>query len=94
MMIFVLIFSRQHTRTCDWGSFKGHKEFVEQVQRKGDKLGKRMVYERKQQMHEKYLKQPPRWILGIIKRELNLFKQSGNEMLDDLHHQHDTALVH
>jgi hypothetical protein len=27
-----------------------------------------MVYERNQQMREKYLKQPPRWILGIIKK--------------------------
>jgi hypothetical protein len=42
-----------------------------------------MVYERKQQMHEKLLKQPPRWILGTINRELNLFKLCGNEMVDD-----------
>jgi hypothetical protein len=45
-------------------------------------------------MCEKYLKQPPRWILGTIKRELSLFKLCGNEMLDDLHRQHDTALVY
>jgi DNA primase len=25
-----------------------------------------MMYERKQQMHEKYLKVPPSWILGTI----------------------------
>jgi hypothetical protein len=53
-----------------------------------------MVYERKQQIREKHLKQPPRWILGTIKRELNLFKLCGNKMLDDLHHQHDTALAY
>jgi hypothetical protein len=53
MMFFVLNFSRQHTRPCDWKTFKGHKEFLEQVRRKGDKLGQRMVYERKQQMREK-----------------------------------------
>jgi hypothetical protein len=32
--------------------FEGHKEFLEKVQRKGDKLGKRMMYERKQEMHK------------------------------------------
>jgi hypothetical protein len=94
MTIFVLNFSRQHTRMCDWESFKGCEEFLERVRKKGDKLGKMMVYERKQQMREKHLKQPPRWILGTIKRELNLFKLSGNETLDDLHRQHDTALVY
>jgi hypothetical protein len=45
-------------------------------------------------MCEKHLKQSPHWILGTIKRELNLFKLSGNETLDDLHRQHDTALVY
>jgi hypothetical protein len=45
-------------------------------------------------MSEKHLKQPLRWILGIIKRELNLFKLSGNETLDDLHCQHDTSLAY
>jgi hypothetical protein len=48
MTNFVLNFSRQYTRTCDWETFKGHKEFLEQVRRKGDKLGNMMVYERKQ----------------------------------------------
>jgi hypothetical protein len=67
---------------------------LSRFKRKGDKLGKRMVYERKQQMHEKHLKQPPHWILGTIKRELNLFKLSGNETLDDLHRQYDTALTY
>jgi hypothetical protein len=94
MTVFVLNFSRQHTRTCDWETFKGREKFLEQVQRKGDKLGNMMVYERKQQMREKYLKQPPRWILETIKRGLNLFKLCGNETLDDLHHQHDTALAY
>jgi hypothetical protein len=94
MMIFVLNFSWQHTRTCDWEAFKGCEEFLEQVQRKGEKLGNRMVYERKQQMREKHLKQPPRCILCTIKRELNLFKLCNNETLDDLHCQHDTALAY
>jgi hypothetical protein len=94
MMIFVLNFSRQHTRTCDWEAFKGSGEFLEQVQRKGEKLGNMMVYERKQQMREKHLKQPSHWILGTIKRELNLFNLCSNEMLDDLHRQHDTALAY
>jgi hypothetical protein len=94
MTIFVLNFLRQHTRTCDWETFKGREEFLEQVRRKVDKLGNRMVYERKQQMRENHLKHPPCWILGTIKRELNLFKLCSNETLDDLHHQHDTTLAY
>jgi hypothetical protein len=74
--------------------FEGHEEFLDQVQSTGDKLGKRMMYERKQQMHKKYLKVPPRWILGIIKRELNLFKLWNNETLDDFYRQHDMALAY
>jgi hypothetical protein len=72
--------------------FEGHKEFLDQVRRKGDKLGTRMMYERKQQMHEKHLKVPPRWILGTIKIELKLFKHDGT--LDDLHNEHDKALAY
>jgi hypothetical protein len=41
---------------CDWETFKGHKEFLDQIQRKGDKLDNMMVYEKKQQMREKHLK--------------------------------------
>jgi hypothetical protein len=64
----------QHTRWCDWEMFEVHKEFLDEVRRKGAKLGKRMVY-------EKYLKDPLGWILGTIKRELNLFDLTGNETL-------------
>jgi hypothetical protein len=39
-----------------------------------------MMYERKQEMHKKYLKVPPGWILGTIKRELNT---SGGDTLED-----------
>jgi hypothetical protein len=63
MTIFLFDFSWQHTRRCDWETFEAREEFLEQVQRNGDKLGKMMVYERKQQMREKHLKQPLRWIL-------------------------------
>jgi hypothetical protein len=45
-------------------------------------------------MREKHLKQPPRWILGTIKRELNLFRLCSNETLDDLHCQHNMALAY
>jgi hypothetical protein len=48
-----------------------------------------MMYKRKQQMREKHLKVPPGWILGTIKRELNLFEH--DETLDDLH---DKALAY
>jgi hypothetical protein len=53
-----------------------------------------MIYEKKTEMCEKYLKEPPDWILGIIKRELNLFELSGNETMDDFHVQHDKALTY
>jgi hypothetical protein len=51
-----------------------------------------MIYERKQQMCEKYLKVPRRWILGSIKRELNLFEH--DETVDDLHDEHDKTLAY
>jgi hypothetical protein len=47
------------------------------------KLGKRMMYEKKKEMRKKYLKMPPSWILGTIKRELNLYASSC-DMLKDL----------
>jgi hypothetical protein len=71
--------------------FEGHEEFRDQVWRKGDKVGNSMMYERNQQMREKYLSMPPRWILGTIKRGLNLFEH--NKILDDLHDEHDKAIT-
>jgi hypothetical protein len=67
---------RQHTR-C-------YEEFFDEVRRKGAKLDKRMVYENKKGMREFFLNEPPGWILGTIKSELNLFELSGNETLEDL----------
>jgi hypothetical protein len=72
--------------------FEGHEEFFDQVRRKRDKLGKRMIYKRKQEMREKHLKVPPCWILGTIKTELKLFEYDGT--LGDLHDEHDKALVY
>jgi hypothetical protein len=63
-MICIESFNWQHTRRCDWEMFEGHEESFEQVQRKGDKLGKMMMYERKQEMREKYLKVSPVGFLG------------------------------
>jgi hypothetical protein len=60
MMVSIESFYRQRTRRCDWKTFEGHEVFFDQVQKKGDKLGMRMMYELKQQMREKYLKEPPR----------------------------------
>jgi hypothetical protein len=51
-----------------------------------------MMYERKPQIREKYLKVPLGWILGTLKRELNLFEH--DETLDDLHNEHDKALTY
>jgi hypothetical protein len=57
------------------------------------KLGKRMVYEKKKQMRKKYLKMPPGWILGTIKRELNLYA-SGGDTLEDLQDRTKTTLAY
>jgi hypothetical protein len=43
-------------------------------------------------MREKHLKVPSCWILGTIKRELNLFEHYGT--LDDLHDEHNKALAY
>jgi hypothetical protein len=50
-----------------------------------------MVYEKKKEIRKKYLKMPPGWILGTIKRELNLYA-SGGDMLEDLQDHTKTAL--
>jgi hypothetical protein len=50
-----------------------------------------MMYERKQEMSEKYLKVPLGWILGTIKRELNAF---GGDMLEDRQDHHKMALAY
>jgi hypothetical protein len=92
MMVSIESLYRQHTRRCDWKAFESHEEFLDQVRRKGNKLDKRMMYERKQYMSEKYLKVPSYCILRIIKRELNLFKHDGT--LDDLHDEHDKTLAY
>jgi hypothetical protein len=85
-------FYQQHTRRCNWEIFGGRKEFLDEFHRKGDKLGRMMMYERKQQMHQKQLKVPPGWILGTIKREMNLCEHDGT--LDDLHDVHDMTLAY
>jgi hypothetical protein len=90
-MISIESFNWQHTRRCDWETFEGREEFLEQVQRKGDKLGKMMMYERKQEIREKYLKVSPGWIIGTIKRELNA---SGGDTSEDRQDHHETALTY
>jgi hypothetical protein len=50
-----------------------------------------MVYEKKKEMREKYLKIPPGWILGTIKRELNLYA-SGGDTSEDLQDRHEMTL--
>jgi hypothetical protein len=59
---------------------------------KGAKLGKRMVYEKKE-MREKYLKMPLGWILGTITRELNLYA-CGGDALQDLQDHTETTLAY
>jgi hypothetical protein len=57
------------------------------------KLGKRMVYEKKNKIRKKYLKMPPGWILETIKREMNLYT-SGGDTLEDLQDRTETVLVY
>jgi hypothetical protein len=68
MIVYIESFYPKHTKRCDWEMSKGRGEFLDQVQRKEDKLDKRTIYERKQQMCEKYLKVPLHWILVTSKR--------------------------
>jgi hypothetical protein len=84
--------SRQHTRRCDWEMFEWREEFLDEVQRKEAKIGKRMVYEKEKGIREKYLKEPPGWIIGTNKRLLNLSDLTGNPSLDELHDHHETTL--
>jgi hypothetical protein len=55
-----------------WETLESREKFLDEVRRKGPEVGKKMVYERKKEMREKYLKELPGWILGTIMRELNL----------------------
>jgi hypothetical protein len=52
-----------------------------------------MVYEKKKEIRKKYLKMPPGWILGTIKRELNLYA-SGGDILEDLQDHTKMALAY
>jgi hypothetical protein len=53
-----------------------------------------MIYEKNKEMHEKYLKEPPGWILGTIKRELNISEFKGDEGLEELNDHHNTTLAY
>jgi hypothetical protein len=52
-----------------------------------------MVYEKKNEMRGKYLKEPSGWIFGTIKRELNLYA-SGGDKLEDLQDRHEMTLTY
>jgi hypothetical protein len=52
-----------------------------------------MVYKKKKEMREKYLKMPSGWILRTIKKELNLYA-SGGDTLEDLQDRTETALAY
>jgi hypothetical protein len=40
-------------RRCNWEDFDGREEFLDEVRRKGEKLGKIMIYEKKKKMRKK-----------------------------------------
>jgi hypothetical protein len=50
-----------------------------------------MMYERKQEIREKYLEVPLGWILGTIKRELNV---SDGDTSEDRQDHHETTLAY
>jgi hypothetical protein len=52
-----------------------------------------MVYKKKKEIREKYLKMPPGCILGTIEKRLNLYG-FGGDTLEDLQDRTDTALAY
>jgi hypothetical protein len=50
-----------------------------------------MMYKRKKEIREKYLKVPPGWILGTIKREWNV---SDGDTSEDQHDHHEMTLAY
>jgi hypothetical protein len=69
------------------------RNFFDEDRRKGAKLSKRMVYEKKKEIWEKHLKMLPGWIVGTICRELNLYASDGDTTEDSQDH-HETALAY
>jgi hypothetical protein len=53
---------------CEWETFEVHEKFLDEVRRKRVEVVKKMVFERKKGMCEKYLKEHPGC---TIMRELN-----------------------
>jgi hypothetical protein len=51
------------------------------------------VYEKKKEIRKKYLKMSPGWILGTIKRELNLYVSDG-DTLEDLQDRTEMTLAY
>jgi hypothetical protein len=57
---------------------------------RGKKLSLTREWLIKKEMCEKYLKEPLGWILGAIKRALNLSDLIGNTLLEELRDHHNT----
>jgi hypothetical protein len=52
-----------------------------------------MIYDKKKEMWGKHFKIPLAWILGTIKRELNLSEFDGGT-LEDMQDHHEMALAY
>jgi hypothetical protein len=52
-----------------------------------------MIYDKKKEMRGKHLKMALTWILGTIKRELNLFESDGGT-LEGMQDHHEMALAY
>jgi hypothetical protein len=85
------VFSWQHTQQCEWETFEGHETFLAKVQRKGPKLGKKMVDERKEEMWRKHLNIPMDWIVFTILNDLNL---PPYDRIEELREQKEMSLAH
>jgi hypothetical protein len=57
-------------------------------------LEREWFMKKRKEIREKYLNEPPGWIIVIIKRELNLADLTCNHLLEELHDRRDTTLAY
>jgi hypothetical protein len=60
------------------------RNFLMRFEGKGRSLTREWFMKIRRECVKFFLNEPPGWILGTIKSELNLFELSGNETLEDL----------
>jgi hypothetical protein len=83
----------QHVRRCEWETLECREEFLDEAWRKGAKLGKRMVHEKRKKC-VKNIWSSPRVGFLIQLREWNLSDTIENPSLDELHDHQDITLAY